>query len=162
MPEILYQLHRTPQWMQFKLSALPAQKTDSQGNLMFEPFPEPGRRPRALLDFEILPDQIGGQEHWFVLESWRRLDPRVRWIDIDMRIERNNSKPSLDVLRSRVSRHRASFYMLSWWLSPSVSSNSRVLDELSPDQRRNNTTRGSTPGLIDPSQGYNSGRIPYP
>ena len=44
--------------MQFKSSALPAPKRDRQGNVMYERFSEPGRAPRALLDFEILPDQM--------------------------------------------------------------------------------------------------------
>ena len=79
-----------------------------------------------------------------------------------MRIERNGSKPSLDVLRSRVSRHRAPYYLLSWWLSPSAPSNTRVLDELTSAQRRDNTTRGATPGLINPARGIDSERIPHP
>ena len=78
-----------------------------------------------------------------------------------MRIENNSTKPSVDVLRSRVSRQRASYFMLSWWLPASAASNARVLDALSPMQRSNNTTRGSTPGLVNPAA-FNSVRVLHP
>lgn len=62
---------------------------------MRERWPRAGEPVRNMLNFEILPDrvstpsptvntkadnsQIGSQEHWFVIEAWKRLDPRIRW-----------------------------------------------------------------------------------
>ena len=95
------------------------------------------------------------------MEAWRRIDPRIRWIDIHMRIENTSTKPSLDVLRSRISRQRVSYCMLSWWLPPSAASNAHVLDALSPMQWSTNTTRGATPGLVNPAAN-NSERVLHP
>ena len=78
-----------------------------------------------------------------------------------MRIEGLN-RPTEEVLRSRVSRPRPSYYMISWYSGPAAPSNLRIINALTPAQRTNNTTRGSTPGLIDPAQGEAGGRIPHP
>ena len=60
-------------------------------------------------------------------------------------------RPSEMLLRSRVSRPRVRFYMLSWFVGPNGASvNDEILRKLSPQQLEANTTRGSTPGLLDP------------
>ena len=106
-----------------------------------------------------------------------RLDPRLTWDDIDMRMEYVGAKASynhtidmssnnvtrqalkaknkfLNALQTRCSRGRASFKMLAWkerkrnYLTNKIRDN--VLKQLSTDQIANNTTRGSTPGIINP------------
>ena len=104
--------------------------------------------------------QIGTQEHWWRFEAWRRLDPRIRWSDISMRIGPLAHRPSDMLLRSRVSRPRIQFSMLSWHTgSRQKATNDAILRALSQAQVRANTTRGSTPGLIDPVLGKAGGRI---
>ena len=64
------------------------------------------------------------------------------------------------LLRSRVSRPKAQFCILSWWQGPKVqAANNAILSGLSLAQIQANTTRGSTPGLIDPTRGRAGGRI---
>lgn len=68
----------------------------------------------------------------------------------------------------RVSRFlRDSHSLIAWHdtctnsIKPSASRD-RVLRGLTDAQKRANTTRGSTPGLIDPSLGVTGGVVPYP
>ena len=72
-----------------------------------------------------------------------------------------DDKPSVALLRSRVSRPRVHFSMLSWFEAPSAEhkTNDTVLKKLSLAQIQNNTTRGATPGLINPELGRAGGRI---
>ena len=93
------------------------------------------------------------------MEAWRRLDPRIRWIDIHMRIEPSN-RPSIDTLRSRVSRPREKYHVISWFTSPTSGMNPKIVNALTDAQRARNTTRGTTPGLIDPHNKA-AGRIPH-
>jgi len=95
------------------------------------------------------------------MEAWRRLDPRINWIDIQMRIEHSN-RPTLDNLRLRNSRKKQIYYMISWWTNPTAPGNRPVIQSLTPAQDAGNTTRGSTPGLIDTALGEAGGRIPHP
>ncbi len=52
--------------------------------------------------------------------------------------------------------------MISWWTNPTAPGNRPVIQSLTPAQIAGNTTRGSTPGLIDPALGEAGGRIPHP
>lgn len=52
--------------------------------------------------------------------------------------------------------------MISWWTNPNAPGNQPVIRTLTPGQVAGNTTRGSTPGLIDPALGEAGGRIPDP
>ncbi len=106
-----------------------------------------------------------------------RLDPRLTWDDIDMRMEYVGARAAYDnaidmasnevtrqalkakskfvnALQMRCSRGRAAFSMLSWRERKKnyLKNKTRdyVLKQLSADQIANNTTRGSTPGLINP------------
>ena len=96
----------------------------------------------------------------------RRLDPRIRWTDITMRMERRN-RPNENALNMLASRSMRPLYkMLSWHTKGRVATiNTRraaVLAQLTPAQIAANTTRGSTPGLINPALGEIGGRIPHP
>ena len=106
-----------------------------------------------------------------------RLDPRLGWDDIDMRMEYVGARAAYDstidrasddvakqvykakskfvnALQTRCSRGRAAFKMLSWRERPRTGrpnkTRDHVLNQLSADQIANNTTRGSTPGIINP------------
>ena len=106
-----------------------------------------------------------------------RLDPRITWDDIEMRMEYIGARAAynhtidmtssdvakqalkaktrfINALQTRCLRSRAAFKMLSWRdrKRDSLTNKTRdyVLKQLSADQIANNTTRGSTPGIINP------------
>ena len=58
LPDILYVLRPPPEWHTFMKSAKPVQKADAYNNPMFEQYPEPGKSPRPMLDYKILPDKV--------------------------------------------------------------------------------------------------------
>ena len=162
---------------------------------MCERSPWPGTAARRLLDFPILHNidtvrisptetfylanmlQICTQVEWEWLEIIMRLDPRLTWDDIDMRMEYVGARAAyhhtidttsnnvtqqavkaknkfVNALQTRCSRGRAAFSMLSWRERTRISKENKtradVLKQLSADQIANNTTRGSTPGIINP------------
>ena len=173
--KILYRLKPNNDWALFKTTGPPQQKVDAQGRPVYEQWPINPARPRALLDFEVLPDRvristdpvhlkltilkIGSKEHWWRFEAWRRLDPRIRWCDISMRME-TPYRINDTLLRSRISRPRPHFYMISWFQGPrGQTANNAIIRGLTPAQIQANTTRGSTPGLIHPARGRAGGRV---
>ena len=105
-----------------------------------------------------------------------RLDPRLTWDDIDMRMEYVGARAAynnaiitsndvasqalkaksrfINALQTRCSRGRAAFNMVSWRERKTNYSTNKtrdhVLKRLSADQIASNTTRGSTPGIINP------------
>lgn len=103
------------------------------------------------------------------------MDPRIRQLDIIMREEAsaerlrtNDQRYINNHLNTPGYRHyRPAWNMTAWHVAaPSDKQNSRkqsVLDGLTDAQKAANTTRGSTPGLIDPASGEALGnRIPLP
>ena len=56
--KILYRLKPDNDWALFKTTGPPQQKVDSHGYRMYEQWPTDRARPRALLDFEVLPDRV--------------------------------------------------------------------------------------------------------
>ena len=106
-----------------------------------------------------------------------RLDPRLTWDDIDMRMEYVGARAAYDhtidtasknvnkqavkaknkfinALQTRCSRGRAAFAMVSWRERTRISKANKtrddVLKRLTSDQIANNTTRGLTPGIVNP------------
>ena len=158
-------------WDDFRRSARPPQKEDARGNLMFERYPrptEPGKptKPQEpLLNFSILPDVIGTQEQWWYFEAIRRIDPRIRWIDITMRMPLDG-RPSENSLNQDGVRNRPKYGMRSWFPKKIHQTHNARRDTaiaiLSQAQIALNTTRGTTPGLINPELGEAGGRVPYP
>ncbi len=155
---------------------------------MLEQYPTPDKdgviRARKILDYKILPDQVWSpyrsmmagfeglitmlqvstKAPWWKLEAWRRLDPRVRWCDILMRMELGD-RPTHNAVNTECFRWRAKFSMVSWHETPAPGAakvKASVLRKLTPAQRAMNSTRGSTPGLIDLSLGEQGGRVPLP
>ena len=161
----MYILEPPPGWAEFRKSPRPPQKVDTNGDLMFEKHQKPGKTREPLLDFKILPDIIGTQEPWWYFEAIRRIDPRVRWCDITMRMSLED-RPSNNSLNQDGVRHRERYAMLSWHSNqvhrvPNVRRNG-VLAMLTARQIAANTTRGATPGLIDSGLGDSGGRIFHP
>ncbi|KAL8939900.1 MAG: hypothetical protein Q9211_002528 [Gyalolechia sp. 1 TL-2023] len=163
---ILYTLFPPPSWDDFRLAKLPDPKLDQDGYVVFEKWPTNPNKPQPLLDFPHLPDQIGSQEWWFVLEAWKRLDPRVRWRDITMRIHGPSRPSSHNNLQMNISRNRSKWGLVSWCTTLLHEKDNRTrqeaLNALSNEQISNNTTRGTTPGLINPTLGEAGGRVPVP
>ncbi len=167
----MYVLEAPPGWNEFRLSARPPQKKDADGSLMFERNPrpaelgKPAKHREPLLDFWILPDVIGTQEPWWYFEAIRRIDPRVRWIDITMRMPLEG-RPSDNSLNQDGVRNRPKYGLRSWFPKQvHQARNTRrdtVMAMLSPAQIAANTTRGTTPGLIDHILGEAGGRVPHP
>lgn len=79
-----------------------------------------------------------------------------------MRMDRAN-RPNENALNMRACRYwRPAYSLISWHGKGTSSKEARVVALLSPAQRNNNTTRGTTPGLINPDLGEGSPRVPHP
>lgn len=78
-----------------------------------------------------------------------------------------SERPPSNTLQMRVARFLRDNHSLIAWhdttnrTKPNAS-RTRVLRGLTDAQKRANTTRGSTPGLIDPRLGVEGGVVPYP
>lgn len=88
-----------------------------------------------------------------------KLEPRLKWTDFDMRMDyvgdrASNSKLDfINAIQQRSGKSRERFSIISWRVK--VSGDGRdtqqcVLARLTQQQIRDNTTRGTTPGLINP------------
>ena len=103
-----------------------------------------------------------------MLLAWRRLEPSATWDDFLVRMEDGPSKPAKgNVLSMRISRMMDDFSIISTWhgtkdWSRPSKDQQRRLAKISLAAQGNNTTRGFTPGLVDPSQGEDGGRVPLP
>ena len=191
--QIMYKLYPPPSWFDFKRRDRPGQKRDRQGQPMVEKCPRPGTAPRALLDFPILrgidkvrysPNfssnftriaadkmQISTKVEWWWVEAMFRLDPRLEWSDIDMRMEHVGDREILtqpkfiNNLNNMCSRARERFSMISWREKSKQNKPNKIRDNviqrLNQQQLNDNTTRGTTPGLVDPSNASGP-RIPVP
>ncbi|KAL8826796.1 MAG: hypothetical protein Q9191_003579 [Dirinaria sp. TL-2023a] len=168
LPDILYQLFPDQAWLDFKANKGRArQKRDAQGRLMWEQWPDDPANPRPLLDFPVLAniDQISTQEHPLLMEAWRRLDPRITWNDLIMRMQRHGRSNANNYNMHCFRTWRRLYNITTWfWRGDLRQSpeNVRVQNLLTPLQRQNNTTRGTTPGLINPAQGQGSQIVPFP
>ncbi|KAI4178240.1 MAG: hypothetical protein LQ348_005653 [Seirophora lacunosa] len=145
---------------------LPGPKLDRNGDIIYEKWPKNPEEPEPLLDFPHLPDQIGSQEWWFIFEAWRRFEPRARWKDFTMRIHGPSRPSSHNIIQMHISRNRPKWGLLCWFTIVLHDEKNGARDEalrrLSDKQIKNNTTRGTTPGFIDPVLGEAGGRVPLP
>ncbi|KAL9009733.1 MAG: hypothetical protein Q9173_005263 [Seirophora scorigena] len=166
LPEILYMLKPPATWNIYRRTKLPGPKLDRNGDIIYEKWPKDPEKPEPLLDFPHLPDQIGSQEWWFVFEAWRRFEPRARWKDFTMRIHGPSRPSSHNIIQMHISRTRPKWGLLCWFTIVLHDEKNGARDEalrlLSDEQIKNNTTRGTTPGLIDPVLGEAGGRVPLP
>ncbi|KAL4788066.1 hypothetical protein BJX76DRAFT_353621 [Aspergillus varians] len=149
LPTILYQL--SPKEKDVRLK--------DPGNLSY---PIHGKYLRSL---PVLPDNISSTVEEFRVEAWQRMDERIYLEDItdrmhpDFRIKNN-------ALQQRGVRFRQAFNILAWRSGNkrSVHLEAKLLqrmDALGLDIN-SNSTRGITPGLINPEFGEAGGRVPIP
>lgn len=102
------------------------------------------------------------------MEAVRRLDPRIKWADILMRMQPDDLGRTIhpNALNTQQMRLRNRWCMLSWPAPRSTEYETKsrrlVLQRLTHWHEQNNTTRGLTPGLINPNQGEAGGRVPLP
>ena len=94
---------------------------------------------------------------WFFLEWLFRLEPRLEWSDIDMRMEYIGTKVDQpderrfhNILQNRLARGRRAWCMISWREKSKQNKRNKIRDgvisRLSQAQLQANTTRGLTPG----------------
>ena len=113
----------------------------------------------------ILPDNISSRVESWRVEAWTRLDRNLKLDDITCRMH-PTYRITNNTLQTRVGRFRAAFH-LSKWVSGNPKSGPleekivAAMVEKGIDPKAN-STRGLTPGLIDPAQGEKGGRIPLP
>lgn len=107
-------------------------------------------------------------DHPLFFLAWRKLEPAATWRDFLVRMEDVKGKPGDgNPLSMRINRLLELFVLPYTWhgtkdfVRPTADQLRREAS-LSAQARANNTTRGKTPGLIDPSKGEEGGRIPYP
>ena len=113
----------------------------------------------------VLPDRISSDVEEWRCEAWMRLDSRVTLDDITMRMH-PSFRIAKNTLQQRNGRFRARFHLIAWH------STNRKSEQLDADLASKlikagidpalNTTRGLTPGLINPALGEAGGRIPIP
>ncbi|KAL3465824.1 hypothetical protein BJX64DRAFT_285102 [Aspergillus heterothallicus] len=149
MPDIIYQLkpegkcnrNEEPPYLSYKIHGKPAR------------------------DLPVLPDNISSTVEEFRVEAWMRLDRRIRLKDITDRIH-PDFRLRENALQQRGVRFRQAFGLLAW-----DSGNRRSLEleykllhemEILGLDTSSNSTRGITPGLIDPKAGEAGGRVPIP
>ncbi|PKX96861.1 uncharacterized protein P174DRAFT_363644 [Aspergillus novofumigatus IBT 16806] len=115
---------------------------------------------KQINDFAVLPSQISSNVEGWRLEAWMRLDRRITQQDI---IDRVNPKYKLtaEEIESRRDNFRNAFHVANWNVQKSIWDIDRMLKAIGIDTQKN-STRGLTPGLIDPSKGEAGGRIPIP
>ncbi|KZZ87898.1 hypothetical protein AAP_05382 [Ascosphaera apis ARSEF 7405] len=153
LPEILYQFRRDPSQSQIRR------------DLNIPTKPSPWKDSPPLRVFDILPDRISSNVEEFRVEAWMRLDRRIQLHDITDRMNpvyrvENNA------LQQRGVRFRKAFSLLAWGTgNRKTEQMEKILEgkmlERGIDPARN-STRGLTPGLIDPVAGEAGGRIPVP
>ncbi|KAL9131183.1 MAG: hypothetical protein Q9217_000836 [Psora testacea] len=117
------------------------------------------------LDYRI------SNEKWWRIVLWRRLFPNLSWEDIMMRMQPelgSRTEDSDTVKRNSLNMQccrtfNVKYSMVSWHLKGARGKPRKtVLDALSDWQKDNNTTRGSTPGLIHTALGDIPGNRVYP
>lgn len=113
----------------------------------------------------ISTDRISSNVEDWLLETWFRLDQRITWADITDRIH-PRYRPCFNTLQMARSRFREGFNLSAW--GPHRN-HRQVANELALEAAvrasginlNDNTTRGLTPGLVDPSN-PNGPRIHIP
>ncbi|CAF9921038.1 MAG: hypothetical protein HETSPECPRED_004414 [Heterodermia speciosa] len=171
LPEVLYRIAPPSTRLAFSKTPKPHQKRDAQGNPVFESWPSDPANSRPLLDYAVLSDQIASGVEWWRMTAWRRLEPRMSWADIIMRIRPANGSRTRDVqvdtraLNARIFNKRKEFGILSWDNSRGGKDEDSIAERLSayPGAIERNSSRGVTPGLIDPTgPDVAANRVPVP
>lgn len=188
-------LFPTTEWKAFKQLGLPLQKLDANQQAMFERWPRVGEQAKPLLDFPILPDtvsvkfhlglqlirstQISSREELWRFDVWRKMDPRMSWDDLTMRIEVHGRTRRGDVklqnsIQTMLGRFwHKHYHMISWFGKGKFNHNAvnnparvQLLNDLAnanpPIPLSLNTTKGLTPGSRNPAHGPNGFMVAWP
>ncbi|KAE8383222.1 hypothetical protein BDV26DRAFT_160996 [Aspergillus bertholletiae] len=149
LPDILYQFE-------------PQNKKDRKSDPPRMSYPIHGR---YLRDLPILPDNISSRVEEFRVEAWMRLDRRIRLRDITDRMH-PGFRIQDNALQQRSVRFRQQFSLIAW------DSGNKRSQHLKQEILRKmehiglpvawNTTRGLTPGLINPALGEYGGIVSLP
>ncbi|PGH08597.1 hypothetical protein GX51_01117 [Blastomyces parvus] len=151
LPEILYIFRPTAPQIR-SLSKLPTK-------------PSPWGSGPDLRIFDILPDRISANVEEFRVEAWMRLDRRIQLHDITDRMH-PEFRIANNALQQRGVRFRQAFNILSWGTGNRQTM--VVAEQLEKKMEARgidmslNSTRGLTPGLVNPALGEAGGRIPVP
>ena len=112
--------------------------------------------------------QIGTEEEPWYFEAIRRLDPRISYEDLYMRMMDVKSRSETDegtfknrYINNSLSRSFRPKFKIIAWFGRDTEARNRIVAKLSPAQTAANTTRGLTPGLVNPHKPYGD-RIPVP
>lgn len=119
---------------------------------------------KILKDIPILPDHISSEIPVYMLEYFCRLDPRCTVEQIQKRMP-PRADVKISAINMRRMRFRAACDILQWNRGCHYVSHKGAIQEKLIDKRislTDNTTRGLSPGLTDPSLGAVSKRIPLP
>lgn len=108
----------------------------------------------------MLPRQISSQVEGWRMEAWFRMDRRIKPQDFLDRIH-PNCNIGIEELEYRRRSFRKDFKVALWGSGSSIAALTRELKARGIDPAWN-TTRGLTPGLIDPAKGEAGGRVPLP
>lgn len=111
-------------------------------------------------DFPMLPRQISSRVEAWRMEAWWRMDRRLQPQDIADRVHPKFYFSASGTEHMRY-MFRANFNIASWTSGSSMAAVARELKRNGIDPARN-STRGLTPGLIDPEKGEAGGRVPPP
>ncbi|KAI9837462.1 MAG: hypothetical protein M1819_007110 [Sarea resinae] len=148
LPDIIYQYKPSPGWLK-----------KGQQQVEKKMHPVFGIPIRII---PCLPDHICSNVEPWLIECWLRTDSRIEWGDILARIQ-GRACPKWNTLQMSVFRFREDFFMLSW-KSRGRKTTTRdehlvsLLKQKGIDPAKN-STRGLTPGLVDPARGEYGGRI---
>ncbi|RMJ28374.1 hypothetical protein PHISP_00761 [Aspergillus sp. HF37] len=149
LPSILYQLRAVE-------TGIPEQRVGMKDDVLY------GKRVR---DLPALPDHISSNVEEWRVEAWMRLDKRIRLGDITDRMH-PEFRISNNTLQQRNGRFRQDFHLISWYSGnrKSAEIEAKVVQKLIENNidPALNTTRGLTPGLINPEMGEAGGRVPLP
>ncbi|KAL4761264.1 uncharacterized protein BDW70DRAFT_159827 [Aspergillus foveolatus] len=150
LPDILYVI-RPPEEYRSK-ATLPAQKSSYR---IFG---------KHVNDFEtILPRQISSNVEGWRLEAWMRHDPRITAEDIIDRVHPFYRKYISSVqIHNRRKVFREHCNITCWEAGPDSNENVKItslLEECGYESWSTNSTRGLSPGLINPAVGEAGGRI---
>ena len=109
---------------------------------------------KILRDIPCLPDHISSKISGWLIEFWARIEPRLIMTDISDRMHPEFRLASPNFLSQRRVRFRKSHNLLAW---SNATDHASGLADIQQILRKNgidparNSTRGLTPGLVDPA-----------
>ena len=116
---------------------------------------------KKVRNFYTLPPRISSEVEGFRLEAWFRLDRRIKAEDILDRVNPMFRQfISEEIIQERRESFQLAYNVADWSSQRSINAVTRQVKRGGFDVEQN-TTRGVTPGLIDPTQGEAGGRVVF-